>query len=330
MRYSVSIIVPMYNVQQFVEKCARHLLEQTMENIEIIFIDDCSPDESSAIVSRVLERYPSRKPHVKIIRHKMNKGLPSARNTGLVVASGEYVFHCDGDDWLETEAIERLYNAAKTNNADIVWCDWYLSFQNNERYMSQDPGSASLTSVASVELLLAGKIRYNVWNKLVKTSLYKDHNLHFPDGHGMGEDMAMIKVFAYAQKVVYLPQALYHYVQLNNDAFTKKMTAQHLEDIKYNVDTTIHFIRGIYGDNMDMFVQFFKLNVKLPFLISTDVESYERWLAWYPEANAFIDANPMFSNRAKFIQKTALRRQFWILKLYYYLIIRVVYGLIYK
>ena len=135
---------------------------------------------------------------VKIIEHAQNKGLPAARNTGLAVAIGEYVFHCDSDDYVEPGMLEALYNVAKESCADYVWCDWLLSYDNSDRYMKQPAYDAPLEALKA---LLDGRMKYNVWNKLVKRSLYVDNNISFPAGHGMGEDMTMIRLAACATKV---------------------------------------------------------------------------------------------------------------------------------
>ena len=94
----VSVIVPVYNVSGFVERCVRSLMEQTLDNVEFIFVDDASPDNSIDIIRRVIKEYPNR--NVRIAIHEYNKGLPSARNTGLDLCVGEYVFHCDADDYV--------------------------------------------------------------------------------------------------------------------------------------------------------------------------------------------------------------------------------------
>ncbi|AQX08231.1 glycosyltransferase family 2 protein [Elizabethkingia ursingii] len=332
MKYSVSVIIPVFKVERFIERCCRYLFEQTLESVEFIFVDDCSPDNSVSIINKVLEEYPGRKDDVQIVRHVVNKGLPSARNSGLKVASGEYIFHCDSDDWLDKNALFLLYEEAIKKNADAIWCDWYLSFKDNERYMSQKPEHEKVFSgLESVQLMLGGRIRYNVWNKLVKRELYTSNEIQFPDGYGMGEDMTMIKLFAFADRIIYLPKALYHYVRLNEDAFTQNTTEHHLQQVWYNVNDIIIFLNKRYKkEDVEKYIQFFKLNTKLPFLISNDIESYKRWLEWYPEANAYIDLNPMFSTRARFIQKIAMKHQFWVLKLYYNLVIRFIYGVIYK
>ena len=324
---AVSIIVPVYNVEPYIECCVRSLFEQTLNNIEYIFVDDCSPDQSMAIVRQLMKEYECKDLTVRIIRHEQNKGLPSARNSGLAIATGEYVFHCDSDDWIEKEAMEKMVQAAQTSQADIVWCDWFLSFRNNERTMQQ---KGKETPIDCIKAMLSGRMKYNVWNKLVKRSMYMNNQITFPDGFGMGEDMTMIQVFAFAEKVCYLPVALYHYVRLNTNAFTQTPSDVHLSQILHNANRTIEFIQNRYGAELEDELQFFKLNIKLPFLITNDKNAYRRWSEWYPEANRYISRNKMFSHRIRFIQKAAAKRQFWIVWLYYYLIVRIVYGIIYK
>lgn len=331
MKPLVSVIVPVFKVEQFIECNAHQLFGQDLLEVEYIFVDDCSPDNSIALLKSVLEQYPERKACTTIIRHPENKGLPAARNSGLEVATGEFILHCDSDDWLEKDALSKLYAKACADGSDAVWCDWYLSFRENERYMGQAPRQEGvLTGRQCVELMLGGQIRFNVWNKLVRRSLYEQTKVRFPDGYGMGEDMTMIRLLANASKVSYLPQALYHYVQLNTGAFTKKTNLRHLKQIRYNVEQTTAFLQELYGDSIHQHIQFFKLNTKLPFLISSDILSYQRWQRWYPEANAYIGRNPMFNLRVRLLQYAAQYKQYWLLKLYYFLVVKLVYGVIYK
>lgn len=194
----VSVIVPIYGVEAFIERCARSLMEQTLDGVEYIFVDDASKDGSIVLLKKVMEKYPAKNKAVSIIIHEKNKGLPAARNTGLEKANGEYIFHCDGDDFIESNALELLYNAAKENEADIVWCDWYLTFKKNERRMSEP---SFVEPIDALKSMLGGGMKYNVWNKLVRRKLYTENSIYFPEGYGMGEDMTMILLFAYAHKV---------------------------------------------------------------------------------------------------------------------------------
>lgn len=192
MEYKISVIIPVYNVGKFIERCVQSLMEQTMDNVEYIFVDDASPDNSIQILQKVLVDYPGRHDDVRILTHVENKGLPAARNTGLAVATGEYIFHCDSDDFVEKDLLSTLYETACRENADIVWSDYYISYPNNERYLKQPSYD---TPEAALKGMLNGRMKYNVWNKLVKRSLYTDNDITFPSGYAMGEDMTMMFLF---------------------------------------------------------------------------------------------------------------------------------------
>lgn len=324
----VSVVIPVFKVRNFIERCACSLFEQTLKDVEYIFVDDASPDDSIDIVKACIELYPECKDQVRILVHEPNQGLPAARNTGLAVASGEYVFHCDSDDFVEREMLEEMYNAAKAQDADMVYCDFYLSFEKNERYMS-NPVYESAEDVFK-KGLLGGAMKYNVWNKLVRRSLYTDNDIVFPAGHGMGEDMTMIRLAACAKSVAYVPKAFYHYVKLNTNAYSATMSERHKVDILFNVNQTVDFLQNKFGDALDKEIAFFKLNTKLPFLITDDESQYEVWKAWWPEANRYICENGTQPFRTRLVQLFAAKGQFWAVKLYFKVVYKLVYGVIYK
>ncbi len=327
MTAKVSVIVPVYKVERFMDKCASSLFEQTLKEVEFIFIDDASPDSSMNILRRCLDRYPSRKKQTVILRHEHNLGLPAARNTGLAKATGEYVFHCDSDDFVDADMLATLYHAAEEKNADIVWCDWYLSFKHNERYMSQPDYAIPMDALKG---MLGGTMKFTVWNKLVKRSLYVDNCISFPAGYGMGEDMTMMMLFACSDRVTYLPKAFYHYVKLNTSSFTQTFSDQHLIELKYNVQRISDFLHDKYGDTLDKEIAYLKLAVKFPFLISNHSRKYRLWKEWYPEANRYIWGNKQLSLRSRIVQWCAWKGLFIVVRFHYILLEKVVYGLIYR
>ena len=121
--YDVSIIVPIYNVEKYIEKCATTLLEQDYNNIEYIFVNDCTPDSSMKILKDIIERYPNRKDDIKIINNIKNSGSSLTRKYGLDASNGKYVLFVDSDDWINIDMVSKMYNAAESNDADIVCCD---------------------------------------------------------------------------------------------------------------------------------------------------------------------------------------------------------------
>ncbi len=324
----VSVIIPVYNVASFIRKNVRSLLGQTMEEVEYIFVNDATPDNSMDIVLEELEAFPQKKPYVKILNHDKNKGLPAARNTGLLEASGEYIHHCDSDDWVELDMLQKMYQAAKEKDADIVYCDFFLSFQKNERYMSNADYSTAEEMLKKG--FLGGMIKYNVWNKMVRRSLYVDNGISFPEGHPMGEDMTMIQLVALAEKVVHVPEALYHYVKLNDNAYSNHFSQKKLDDIRFNVDRTVSFLEGKFGESLKKEISLFKLSIKLPFLITDVKEMYKLWEEWYPEANKYVNDNPDLPKRTRLLQQMAVKGQWWYVKLYYNVVYKFVYGYLFK
>lgn len=323
----VSVIIPIYKVEKFIERCVRSLMEQTLKEVEYIFVDDATPDGSIDVLNKVIKEYPHRKPQVKILTHKSNRGLPAARNSGLLVAQGNYIFHCDSDDYANVDMLENLYIEAVGKDADIVWCDWFLTFQSRERYMKQPHYTIPLDALKS---MMSGGMKFNVWNKLAKRSLYVDNQITFPDGYGMGEDMTMMMLFIHAKKIAYIPKAFYHYVKLNTGAFSQTYSDKHLIDLQYNVSRIEDYVCKYYGSSLEQEIAFLKLDVKLPFLISCDHKRNRLWLELYPEANSYILRNKNISVRSRCVQWLAWKKQFWAVKLYSLIMEKFMYGIIYK
>ncbi|MGN0231008.1 MAG: glycosyltransferase family 2 protein [Muribaculaceae bacterium] len=311
----LSVIIPVYGVAGFVERCAESLMRQSMrEGVEFIFVDDATPDDSIALVRKVVERHPERAAQVRILTHEANQGLPAARNTGLQAATGRYILHCDADDYAEPTMLEELYSAAEAEDADVVWCDWYLTFEQSERYMTMP---ALATADEALRAMLGGRMKYNVWNKLVRRSLYEESGIEFPSGHGMGEDMTMIRLMANARRVAYMHRALYHYVKTNTASFCQTYSERHLADLKYNVSLTADYLTARLGDAIARDLAFFKLEAKFPFLISDGRNGeYRRWREWYPEANAYIMQNHNITARSRWVQWLAAHNFFAAVRIY--------------
>lgn len=142
MRPKVSIVVAIYNVAQYIEDCVRSLCRQTLDDIEIILVDDCSPDNSIELAMRVLEEFPHRKPQVKVVRHEKNTGSKEVRKDGVAQADGEYIIHVDGDDYADERMAELMYSKAVETDADIVICDFWWYHGNSRRYIVSVPKDA--------------------------------------------------------------------------------------------------------------------------------------------------------------------------------------------
>ncbi len=325
---TVSAVIPIYNVSGYIERCARSLFSQSLDNIEYIFVNDATTDNSIDILRSVLDEIPHRKHQVRIVEHDVNKGLPAARNTGIALASGDYLFNCDSDDFLESDMLRLMLDEAVRTDADLVWCDWFLTFGSNERTMSQPAASTPRQALAD---MLNGSMKYNVWNKLVRRSLFIDHNIHFPSGYAMGEDMTMIRIAAKARKVAYVPRPLYHYIRVNTGAMTQQYTPARLDALRHNVQLTVDFLHdNIHDASIEKEISWFLLNTKLPFLFTGSKHDISLWLQWYPQANRHILSNKSQSLRTRFLQLCAAHHLGLVNRLYYNLVFNVFYGKIFK
>lgn len=210
MSVKVSVCIPIYGVEKYIERCARSLFEQTMkEGIEFIFVNDCTPDKSVKILKKVLAEYPQRKDQVKIIDHEKNSGLAATRKTGLTHASGEYIIHCDSDDWVELDMYEAMYNKALESNADVVFCGAESNLPNGKKIPKN---FVELHSPAELRYYLCADHKYSsMWNKMYRKSVTV--LLDLPDfGITMQEDFLQNYYFLKNCKTLaWINKVYYHY-----------------------------------------------------------------------------------------------------------------------
>lgn len=302
---------------------------QTYKNLELLFVDDCSTDDSLRILTFYAEQNSDKSIVVKVVQHDQNRGVAAARNTALAHATGDYIYYVDADDSFEPNTLECLVNTAKKNELDIVGHEWYLTFSSNERYMKQ-PDYA--TSYEALRNMMCGVMRWNLWLFLVRRSLYVENDIRFIEGMNMGEDMlVMMKLFACAKKVSIIHCPFYHYGQSNINSLTKTYSQEHIRQVTNNVYEIERYIHNsFYTDSLSRYIPFLKLNIKLPLLMTGNVMHYRQWLEWFPESNKHMMQNKQVSLRTRLIQWMAVKRCFVLLKLYYWMVFRLVYGVIYK
>ena len=216
---SVSVIVPIYNVEGYIRQCAESLFSQTWKDLQIVFVDDGSPDRSLDILNEVLESFPERKDQV-IIVHEDNKGLPGARMAGLRKATGDYIIHVDSDDWVEPDYIETLASAALQADADMVYCDFYKEYSNKPAKIYKEGDLASPDGKTAISAMHNSIIRAYMWNKLERRSLYDLDNMFVPV-RGYHEDIVFQSQILYdARTCVHVRKPLYHYRRRRSGALT--------------------------------------------------------------------------------------------------------------
>lgn len=326
----ISIITPVFNADKTLYITLESLANQTYKYLEIILVNDCSTDGSLEIINQYVKQVrENSEVQVKVLSHEQNKGVASARNTGLDKATGEYIYFVDADDWIEPNAIEWMLEKAIGAEADIVGFNWWLSFKKNERKMKQPEFS---NPWQAIEWMMIGKMRWNLWMFLVRRDLYTANSIRFTPDMNMGEDMmVMVKLFTCADRVTHLSKALYHYGQSNAESLTKVYSEKHIQEVTYYVKEVERFLlNSKYGFKSERLINYLKLNIKLPLLISNKKSQFACWRSWFPEVNNFATANKDVAWRIRLLQWAAANKQDWIVKLHYYLMIRLIYGVIYK
>ena len=328
MNYKISIIIPVYRVENYISRCCRSLFGMRFQDVEYLFVNDATPDGSMAVVESILNEYPHRKAHVKLLAHPKNMGVASARNTGLEAATGEYIAFVDADDWIEENMFEKLYQRAEAGHFDIVGCDWYLEFETSKRYMRQPVYERTSDCLKA---MLSGEMRWFLWAFLIRRGIYVKNNIRFLDGANIGEDMAvLIRCFSFARSYRHISEALYHYVKSNAVSMTALDSKKQIEIVKRNVDATVSFIRSRYPNSLEQELDFLKLNVKFSLLISDNAANYEVWNISFPEANRSIWKNAKQPFRNRLLQWSASHRYYWIVRGYYNILFKFVYGVLYR
>lgn len=208
MGMKVSIITPVYNVQDYFRKCVLSLFNQTYDNIQFIFIDDCSKDNSIGILHELMEEYPSRAQQCIIVRHAENMGIASSRNDGLDQVLGDYTMWVDADDWIDENAVEKLVIVASRSNADVVLYDSVSHFPNDKLVEMSFPDYSSALDAAKATISREGP--FMVWGRFAKSSLFD--GVRALPGSNISEDYLLsAEIMSKATSVENLHLPLYHY-----------------------------------------------------------------------------------------------------------------------
>lgn len=219
----VSVLVPVYNVENYIERCSRSIFEQTYPNLEFVFVDDGCTDSSMAILEKVIKEYPLNRGKTVIIHHPQNKGLAAARNTAVASCHGDFVCHVDSDDWIEPDAIEALVRRQQDTDADIVYTIGYYKQEKESRKI--DCHGWSDEKVALLTNILQDKATICMWSKLIKKSLYIDHGITCNEGGSFYEDFQVLtRLIYYSEVIVCLDAYIYHYNRLNPGSFVTNLS----------------------------------------------------------------------------------------------------------
>lgn len=301
----VSVIVPIYGVERYIEQCVRTLMEQTLREVEYVFVDYHTPDKSMEILERVLADYPDRMGWVKVLHNEENQGIARTRRVGYKECTGEYIIQVDSDDYVSPDYCEKLYATASKEQADIVWCDFYKQ-QGQQWEISKQVPDRELSVDSEIRSLLVGHRQGALWNHLIRRDLWNTI-VYFPT-HNMAEDLTvLIQIYTEAHRLAYVPKGLYYY-RYNETSLSHAEGAEQdnrlirqMEDMEANVDLMERFFseRGLSQrfHNEIVFRKFFNKRWVLPALNSSC--DCRLWRHCHADINAAIYFNPYVSLKEK-------------------------------
>lgn len=253
----ISILVPIYGVEKYISQCAQTLFEQTYNDIEYIFVDDCTPDNSVAVLQQVLANYPRRQHQVNIIRHEHNRGLGAARKTAFDFATGDFIMNVDSDDYLSLDAVEKLVAKQKETGADIISSSYVSYFEDGTTVYHQAPNYSKDDCLKL--MLIQNTLLPHIWARLIRRNLYIENNISSVEGINMAEDLALTpRLIHAARNISFIEDVTYYY----RDDSSASTFANHL--------STKHVL-SLLKANQELWVYFIKNDLKGKFLFALEI-----------------------------------------------------------
>ncbi len=249
MKPLISIIVPIYNVEKYIDKCLHSLCAQTLKNIEILCIDDCSPDSSYKIVEKLAKK----DSRIKLIRHTENKGLGGARNTGIISASADFIAAVDSDDTIKFDMMEKLWSATENAKHDMVCCG-YERLNSSGKILFNQKFESRVVAI-NKETDFFSVVNNCYVNKLWRKSLFFDNNIFFPE-HMYYEDLAIVPLLvAKSRSISIIDDCLYEYWE-REDSIMATYSARHILDFFKVFEMHLNFLKenNILKEKYDYFV----------------------------------------------------------------------------
>ena len=287
----VSIIVPVYNVENYIRVCVESILAQTYASLELILVDDGSKDNSGILC----DEYAVIDPRVKVI-HKENGGVSSARNAGLRQAKGDWIMHVDGDDWIEPDMIESLIEAAKATEADLVFSDFIKYGPNAGNNQLPSWNSDKIDSMSRY----IAYVMTTIWGSIAKRSLYIDHSLKSPEGISYCEDFHLIvRLCHYAKKIANVHRPFYHY-RYRPTSIMSNMSRKTESDEQWVYQDTIRFFKeqGVYEDYRKV-MSWRTLKSAQELLL--DPSEHHRFMELFNDGKEFIFSCPFVNKKIKIL-----------------------------
>lgn len=277
----ITIIVPIYNTEKFLDKCIQSIRKQTLKEIEIICVDDCSPDNSAAIV----EKHSAKDPRIVLIRHEKNLGLGGARNTAIRQAKADFIASVDSDDYIAPHMMETLWNASEKGKFDIVCCGFDKVDEKGKKLETQSSRTRDIINEKnSINIFSVTNPAF--WNKLWRKSLYTEHDIFFPNYVFYQDKATTPRILSKAKKIKIIEDSLYFYL-IRSDSATYTYSPKHIMDYFKVFEVLIDFLKenDLYKHYEEEFlayvdrgIRFHTQNVMASGMKSEELDQYLRLL----------------------------------------------------
>lgn len=308
----VSILMPIYKVEQYLEKTLDSIFSQTYPYLDYVFVNDCSPDNSLQVLTNTIAKYKIDANRYTIVNHVQNEGIAVSRTDCIANAKGDYVYFVDSDDWIEKDTVEQMVSATKGGTIDIVGCDFmkdYLSGKttcHHEKYAD--------TCLENLYMCLNYDIATVLWKLLIRRKLFD--NFKITPHVDIVEDYIMsVKLYYYANSFAAIPRAFYHYVQYNQ----ARVSLQTLWSVNMHIKgvaevETFCREKGILDDDVEHKLLLRKFNIKSNFL-TKQLLNYRSYEQTFPEAKG-IWREMNYSRKE--------RIKFWLAEHGFYLLLKLI------
>lgn len=283
-KIKVSILVPFYKVEKYVGRCVESLFTQTYHNIEYVFVNDCTPDNSMEVINDKIEKY-GLASKCKMIVHEQNLGISASRNDCLDNMTGDYFLFIDSDDYIDTDMVELLVEAAIKENADISGCGYIEEFADHSVEHPQKYTNDHDEMMRAITLLT---IKGVMWKLLVRSTIVTDHRdevRFIPDRNMVDDYLFCCQIFYYAQRFASVDRYMYHWIQYNPNNYTHTtIFAVESQAAAIRKVEEFYMEKGVIEVVKDELAKR-KFISKLPLLLDKHCIDVKRWRSLFPESN---------------------------------------------
>lgn len=253
MRKKMSVIIPAYNMENYLGVCLDSVFGQTLDDFEVIVINDCSKDKTESVVNE----YRKKHDNLKYINNKVNMGVSASRNIGISNSEGEYIVFLDSDDYIEKDMLKSLYDECKKGNLDMAICGYFINFSdgNIKQINLKLDNNKIYSGVEMLKELLTHKngVTGHSWNKIIKRDILIDNNLKYPEDMKVYEDVIFFtSIYPYFNKIKYVDKSLYHYIERSNSAI-RTVDDRLINDTKLSLERVEEdLISNNYKDKLEL------------------------------------------------------------------------------